>query len=97
MPDMTSVTQQSCSCRSESARSTTTRSVAAAIMSVIGLCTACCVVPLAFAGLGVAGAWAATLDELSRYKGYLIAATVAVLGYASYSMWRRRRCRCAEA
>jgi len=50
------------------------------------LSSACCIGPLVFASLGIAGAAAAT--RLEPLRPYLLVATYAVLGLAFYSTYR---------
>lgn len=61
---------------------------AGGLISALGICSACCLLPAILIGLGVTGAWVGTLDSLSRFKWYFVVATVALLGYGfvlSYS------------
>lgn len=63
------------------------------VLSALGVCSACCLLPSILIGLGVTGAWVGALDSLSRFKWYFVITTVALLAYGfvlSYS--HRTRC-----
>jgi SAM-dependent methyltransferase len=47
----------------------------------------CWAVPLALVSLGITGAWMSTLTALAPYKGWLIAAALACLGFAWYRIY----------
>lgn len=69
-----------------------------AIGGIVGAIAAssCCVLPLLFVTLGVSGAWIGNLTALAPYQPYLIALTVAVLGYGFYSVYWRPRRACSD-
>jgi mercuric ion transport protein len=73
-----------CSQRRNASRWATTGGV----LSALGICSACCLLPAILIGLGVTGAWVSALDSLSRFKWYFVIAAGALLGYGlvlSYS------------
>ena len=59
----------------------------------------CCVVPLVLFGLGISGAWIASLTQLAPYQSYFIAATAACLGGGYWLVYRsaKRACAAGEA
>jgi len=69
-----------------------------AIAGVLGAIAAssCCVLPLVFVSLGVSGAWIGNLTALAPYQSYILALTVAVLGYGFYSVYWRPRQACSD-
>src|SRR6516225_10558578 len=69
-----------------------------AIAGVLGAIAAssCCVLPLLFVSLGVSGAWIGSLTALAPYQPYILALTVAVLGYGFYSVYWRPRQVCSD-
>jgi mercuric ion transport protein len=91
--------------QSEPVAETTSENVASrptegltAIAGVLGAVAAssCCVLPLLFVSLGVSGAWIGNLTALAPYQPYILAFTVAVLGYGFYSVYWRPRQACAD-
>jgi mercuric ion transport protein len=52
--------------------------------------------PLLFVTLGVSGAWIGNLTALAPYQPYILALTVAVLGYGFYSVYWRPRQACSD-
>jgi mercuric ion transport protein len=69
-----------------------------ALGGVIGAIAAssCCVIPLALFGLGVGGAWIGNLTALAPFKPYTVAATLGLLGYGYYLVYRKPKAACAE-
>ena len=65
------------------------------ILASLGVCAACCLLPLALLSVGVAGAWVITTDALAPYKWVLIALTAALLDYGFYAVYFRPKSRCA--
>src|SRR5215472_3018235 len=65
---------------------------------VIGALAAssCCIVPLVLFGLGVSGAWIASLTQLAPYQPFFIAATAACLGAGYWLVHRARKVACAD-
>lgn len=58
------------------------------LLSALGICSACCLLPAVLIGLGVTGAWVSALDSLASFKWYFVVTTIALLGYGfvlSYS------------
>ena len=70
-----------------------------AIAGVLGAIAAssCCVLPLLFASLGISGAWIGNLTALAPYQPYILALTVAALGYGFYSVYWRPRQACSDS
>lgn len=54
----------------------------------------CCVLPLAFAGVGLGGSWLGGLTVLAPYQPYIVAGAGVVLG-AAWLLALRRRAVCA--
>src|SRR5258708_39987133 len=54
-----------------------------AVGSLLGALAAssCCILPLVLFSLGVTGAWIGNLTQLAPYHSYIVAATLAFLGY----------------
>jgi mercuric ion binding protein len=52
--------------------------------------------PLALFGLGVSGAWIGNFTRLAPYQPYFIAATLAVLGYGYWLVYRSSTRACAD-
>ena len=58
--------------------------------------SSCCILPLALFGLGVSGAWIGNFTRLAPYQPYLIAATLAFLGYGYWLVYRSSTRSCAD-
>lgn len=58
--------------------------------------SSCCVLPLVLVSLGVSGAWIGNLTALAPYQPYILALTLAVLGYGFYAVYWRPRRLCAD-
>ena len=87
----------SCSCsinKSGASMNLTKLSIAGGLLTSLGICAACCLLPVALIALGVSSAWAGSLESLAPYKWILVVATLALLGYGFYSAYLRPR-RCA--
>ena len=69
-----------------------------AVGGILGAIAAssCCILPLVLFSLGVSGAWIGNLTALAPYQPYFIAATIAVLGYGYWLVYRSRRMACAD-
>jgi mercuric ion transport protein len=52
--------------------------------------------PLALFGLGVSGAWIGNFTRLAPYQPYFITATLAVLGYGYWLVYRSSMRACAD-
>lgn len=59
--------------------------------------SSCCIVPLLLFSLGVGGAWIGNLTALAPYQPLFVAATVAILGYGFYLVYRKPKQACAES
>jgi len=70
-------------------------SVGGGLLASLGLCAACCLLPMLLLGLGAGGAWISSLDSLAQYKWLFIAATVALLGYGFYAAYWKPKRHCA--
>lgn len=68
---------------------------AGGVLSAIGVCAACCLLPFVFLSIGAAGAWVSTLDSLAPYKWVFIVLTVAFLGYGFYAVYWKPGRNCA--
>jgi mercuric ion transport protein len=58
--------------------------------------SSCCILPLALFGLGVSGAWIGNFTRLAPYQPYVIAATLAFLGYGYWLVYRSSMRACAD-
>ncbi len=65
---------------------------AGGILSALGICAACCLLPFVLLSLGIAGAWVSALDYLTPYKWIFIVVTAALLGYGFYAVYWKRTC-----
>jgi mercuric ion transport protein len=59
--------------------------------------SSCCILPLVLFSLGVSGAWIGHLTRLAPYQPYILAATVACLGYGYWRVYRAPSCAKGEA
>jgi mercuric ion transport protein len=80
--------------------SATAREAAERLTAVGGIlgaivASSCCVLPLLFVSLGVSGAWIGNLTALAPYQLYVLALTMAVLGYGFYLVYWRPRAVCS--
>lgn len=69
------------------------------LMAVGGLlgalaASSCCILPLVLFSLGVTGAWIGNLTQLAPYQSYIIAATLAFLGYGYWLVFRSSEADC---
>jgi mercuric ion transport protein len=69
------------------------------LMAVGGLlgalaASSCCILPLVLFSLGVSGAWIGNLTQLAPYQSYIIAATLAFLGYGYWLVFRSSQADC---
>lgn len=75
--------------------STKTRWIAAGgIMGALAA-SSCCIVPLILFSLGVSGAWVGNLTALEPFKPIFIAATLGLLGYGYWLVYRSPKA-CAD-
>src|SRR6266849_261784 len=58
--------------------------------------SSCCILPLVLFSLGVSGAWIGNFTQLAPYQPYIIAATLASLGYGYWLVYRSSTAACAE-
>lgn len=58
--------------------------------------SSCCVLPLALTVFGISGAWMANLRALAPYQPYLVAASVGLLAYGFYRVYRKPRVACGD-
>src|SRR6516165_1614705 len=70
------------------------------LMAVGGLlgalvASSCCLLPLVLFGLGVSGAWIGNFTQLAPYQPFFIAATIAILGYSYWLVFRSSTVACA--
>jgi mercuric ion transport protein len=69
---------------------------AGGVVGAVGA-SACCVVPLGLASLGVGGAWVGSLTAFAPYQPFFIAFAVVCLGAGYWLVYRRRGAACATA
>jgi len=74
--------------------SATNRTSSAPALTLAGvaalLASACCVVPLLLALVGISGAWISRLHALQPYSKGLMVLAIAALGYAGWHIFRPR-------
>src|SRR6266850_8147410 len=58
--------------------------------------SSCCILPLTLFGLGVSGAWIGNFTRLATYQPYFLAATLALLGYGYWLVYRSSARNCAD-
>jgi mercuric ion transport protein len=58
--------------------------------------SSCCIMPLVLFGLGVSGAWIGNFTRLAAYQPYVLAATLAFLGYGYWLVYRSSKRACTE-
>src|SRR5262245_1019979 len=58
--------------------------------------SSCCIMPLALFGLRVSGHWIGSFPRVAPYHAYVIAATLAFLGYGYWLVFRSATRACAE-
>ena len=85
----------SCGCSSKPRNRLLKWSVGGGLLASLGLCAACCLLPMVLIGVGAGGAWISSLDSLAPYKWLFIAATAALLGYGFYAAYWKPRRHCA--
>lgn len=72
----------------------------AAVGGLLGavLSASCCILPLALFSVGISGAWIGNLTAFAPYQPAFAAATLGLLGYGYYLVYRRRpSCAAGEA
>lgn len=80
-------------CNCSSAPKSAGWTAAGSVVASLGICAACCLLPMILLVLGVGGAWAGRLEALSPFKWYFVAATAVLLGFGFYSVYfRSARC-----
>ena len=62
---------------------------AGGLIGAIGA-SACCVLPLLLAVLGLGGAWMSALRSLAPYQPYFVALAIGAIGYGLYRTYRAR-------
>lgn len=82
-----------CSCRGSASR-LARWSTAAGLLSAIGVCAACCLLPFMLITLGITSAWVGMLDDLAPFKWYFLITALSLLGYGFYVTYfsARRSC-----
>ncbi len=58
--------------------------------------SSCCILPLVLFGLGVSGAWIGNFTRLAPYQPCFIAATLALLGYGYWLVYRSSTRACTD-
>jgi mercuric ion transport protein len=56
----------------------------------------CCILPLVLFSLGVSGAWIGNITQLAPYRPYFIAATIGLLGYGYWLVYRSSKLSCSD-
>src|ERR1700730_19139857 len=59
--------------------------------------SSCCILPLALFSLGASGAWIGNFTRLAPYQPCFIAATIALLGYGYWLVYRASKLACADS
>jgi len=92
-----SKTEPQCNCATSAGATNRTVKWATAggVLAALGVCAACCLLPLALLSVGVAGACVSGLDAFAAYKWPLIAVALALLGYGFYAAYIRPKRTCA--
>jgi mercuric ion transport protein len=67
---------------------------AGGILSALGICAACCLLPFTLLSVGIAGAWVSGLDALAPYKWVFIASAAVLLGYGFYVVYWKAKPTC---
>jgi mercuric ion transport protein len=68
---------------------------AVAVLAAVAA-SSCCILPVVLFGLGASGAWIGNLTALAPYQPYLLATTIAALGYGYWLVYRRTRVGCSD-
>jgi len=71
-------------------------STVAGVLSALGVCAACCLLPFVLISLGITSAWVGTLDQLATFKWYFVGATAVLLGYGFFVAYFRPRPMCSS-
>ncbi|MEH2590058.1 mercuric transporter MerT family protein [Bradyrhizobium sp. AZCC 1721] len=58
--------------------------------------SSCCILPLVLFGLGVSGAWIGNFTRIAPYQPFFIAATLMLLGYGYWLVYRSSTRACAD-
>src|SRR5207247_8507774 len=58
--------------------------------------SSCCILPLVLFGLGVSGAWIGNFTRIAPYQPFFIAATLMLLGYGYWLVYRSSSRVCAD-
>jgi mercuric ion transport protein len=58
--------------------------------------SSCCILPLVLFSLGISGAWIGNFTQLAPYQPYFIAATICLLGYGYWLVYRSSKLACAD-
>ena len=59
--------------------------------------SSCCTLPLVLFSLGASGAWIGNFTRLAPYQPCFIAATIALLGYGYWLVYRASKLACADS
>ena len=82
-------------CRATPTRLTLWTTVAG-VVSSLGICAACCLLPFVLISLGVTSAWVGALDRLAPFKWLFVIATLVLLGYGFYAAYFKPKTECAN-
>ena len=58
--------------------------------------SSCCILPLVLFSLGVSGAWIGNFTQLAPYQPYFIAATICLVDYGYWLVYRSSKRACAD-
>ncbi|MGH8241961.1 MAG: mercuric transporter MerT family protein [Steroidobacteraceae bacterium] len=93
---MSAPTQASdCSCTvvGSGSRRLARAAVAGGIFASLGICAACCLLPLVLIALGVGGAFVGAFELLAPYKWIFVTLTTAFLAWSFYAVyWKPTKC-----
>lgn len=82
-----------CGCGSE--RSGSKRlarwSIGGGMLAAVGICAACCLLPIGLIVAGVGGALVSAFDSMAPYKGWFAGLIAVPLGYGFYAVYFRAR------
>jgi mercuric ion transport protein len=76
--------------RCRAARTTARWTTLGGILSALGVCSACCLLPAILIAFGLTGAWVGRLERLAAYKPHFLIATTVLLGVSFYLVYFRR-------
>lgn len=81
--------------KSKNVKRTNTGLIGAIVAAIVA--SVCCVGPLVLLGLGIGGAWVGNLIALEPFRPYFMGITLALLGYAYYSIYSKPKAENCES